>query len=173
MNDQQDKSQNVNEGVPAITPSSSSGLATLGRSEDGTDQALRPTNAPAHSPLPWVAGWGGGRTGPTTAKTRPCVDNEWTYDIISEGPDNTLAILPDHPRSDDDRLPDHGTATANAEFIVRACNSHYATLQALRIAEEELAFDREHACVTKTGEPRAVDHALDIVRAAIAKAEGK
>ena len=57
-------------------------------------------------------------------------------------------------------------AAANARLIAAAPDM----LQALRIAEEELQFDKERA--TYGTEPRVVDQALRLVRQAIAKAEG-
>lgn len=61
---------------------------------------------------------------------------------------------------------DEPTDEANAEFIVRACNSHDDLLAALK----ELLEDPDYQ-IAIGGNPRAVDAMLARARAAIAKAE--
>ena len=52
-------------------------------------------------------------------------------------------------------------AAANAEFVVRACNAHYDLLAACK-------------AMVRTGKaPADIDAAYDLMRAAIAKAEGR
>ncbi len=70
---------------------------------------------------------------------------------------------------------DHGSVTSRGctaeELADRAalCAAGPEMLQALKLAEEELQFDKERA--TYSNEPREVDQALRVVRAAIAKAK--
>jgi hypothetical protein len=87
-----------------------------------------------HTPLPWhkdIHGHIGDSKGTNIAST-------WT--------------------TPDDNCPEGRPATANAAFIVRACNAHYDLLEALK-------------AVVKIADRKTKE--FDDARAAIAKAEGK
>jgi hypothetical protein len=58
-------------------------------------------------------------------------------------------------------------ATADAEFIVRACNSHYELLEALKAILEDCTFEK------RSGVSRNVNEYRAVAKAAISKAEGK
>ena len=99
---------------------------------------------PQHTPTPWIVGC---QTigGPGNAVMK----------LHQSGPYRALAICD---------IADDPTNEANAAFIVRACNSHHALLEALeRIAQ-----------VTPETSGRVVPsiRQRDIARAAIAKANG-
>lgn len=69
-----------------------------------------------------------------------------------------------------------GVAAANAEFIVRACNSHYELLDALELLtgwydDDDGVRDRIEALKSNEEEP-TVTRLVEIARAAIAKAKG-
>jgi hypothetical protein len=96
-----------------------------------------------HTPLPW------------------CVFDEDGYypGIESDGGKGQSIVL--YGESFEDcgvRGETHDQALVNAEFIVRACNSHYELLEALR-------------GVVRVADRSTVE--FDAARAAIAKAEGK
>ena len=55
-------------------------------------------------------------------------------------------------------------AEANAEFIVRACNSHYDLLESCKLASDFITHLPEYIEAT---------HSVTVINLAIAKAEGK
>lgn len=129
-----------NAGVLVITLSEPSAVAVAPSAE--TADQLAGTNALAHTPLPWMVnkyhGIGTGERG--------------TDDIIVTG--EGLAMC------------DHPSAGGNAEFIVRACNSHYELISCL--VHVISACEVPGATTTANMEKQ-----IAIARAAIKKAEGK
>lgn len=65
------------------------------------------------------------------------------------------------------------TITANAEFIVKACNSHYDLLEALKGAIGALEFSRDYHGDLGNEEQAFAQDKLDAALKAIEKAEGK
>ena len=98
----------------------------------------------SHSPLPW-------RIGAEGSRGEWFIDAAWPSDCVG---DPTIAIV--------DRNPE-----ADAAFIVRACNSHAALVEALKECSFRLA-----ALVAASGDFSDVNaKALDAATAALAKAE--
>ena len=90
-----------------------------------------------HTKLPFVNGWGVGLTGPTTpAYDVFCGGRKWPYEVISKERE-TIAVI---PQQED--------GTANAAFIVKACNNHYQLLKLLTTAydlvEESISDTKQY-----------------------------
>ena len=104
-----------------------------------------------HTPLPW-----------TTRKARPGHDRD--VGIVAPGCAGVIAECFEEFRAKGERHPEE--AEANAEYIVRACNSHEELLEALR------QIDNEAGCPAAEYMP-ALPRIWEIARAAIAKAKGR
>lgn len=107
-----------------------------------TDSSANPAQSQEHSPLPWSAY--GGRI-------------DFKYDIW-DAYGNCVADV-------ETGFVDEATNCANAEFIVRACNSHEELVQAAKLL---LTFA---IMVRGTMAPSSPE--LDEVRAVIKRAEGR
>lgn len=96
------------QGVPAITPSLATPVAVA--PSPSADQAAALANAPAHSPLPWHIGKPNNR------------DEDGVKLGIREEEQWVIADVHLNVRTWE---YGDGQGRVNAEFIVRACNSHY------------------------------------------------
>lgn len=106
-------------------------------------------NAPVHTPGPWKI----------LRKSWPMTITGKVHQVTSEGRLPT-AFVPAWEAQDDGDIDAREEAAANAEFIVRACNSYYDLLAACELMDAFL-----HAVANDSNEAQ-------IVRAAIAKAKG-
>ena len=87
------------------------------------------TDTPAHTPLPWAA------------QPLETGDDVGVSIVGSNLGGLVCASLPWPSEIDSG---DYSRVESNAAFIVRACNSHYQLVDALREAIEEL-WDRDHS----------------------------
>lgn len=141
-------------------------------------------SAPKHTPEPWVAGWGGGITGPNAATML-----QWDYKFpihrVSDwcGP-NREAVLA-LPTTD----PAHEANAGRIVACVNACagmDDPAAEIAALRASEESRHYDQAAhlACLKQrdslaaalreiaSNDPYKVSSAGIIARAALAKLDG-
>jgi hypothetical protein len=94
-----------------------------------------------HTPTPWFA-------------YQSLSENTWTVQYSGGWIARVLDVEP------------HRHGQANAEFIVRACNSHEDLLEALKLAHDHLAVTHIDIDGSKTKELLQIEAALD-------RAEGK
>jgi hypothetical protein len=130
-----------------------------------------------HTPLPWRVGhWGGQCLNPDHVKARrhpgppECVYEPY----FSEG-DGGIAGPEPNQMVVDTHYDGLVISDADAEFILRACNAHHELIEALKAATGYLLnakIDLETG-TTKATAIRTIEGGLTVVRAAIARAEGR